>query len=695
MEFDRDAIKAVAVGNRRDVVVEDYHGMTVADPFRWLEDPKSEATRAWTEAQNTVTREWLDAIAERGSIRERLEQLFQYTQYGEHIRRGERVFFMQKEGLQNQPCLYVQDGDSAPRLLVDANALREDGTAAIAGFSPNRDGSKLAYSIAQSGSDWQVMYVMDVESGEKLADELHWCKFTRAAWNPEGTGFFYTRFPEPDPSGVADQTVNSKIFWHNLGAIQDTDELVYERPDAPGLQFYSSVSHDGEYLVVTLNQGTDRETRIHVRRLDDANSWERILDEGDALYHVVGNIGRDLYVLTDRDAPNRKVVRIPMDRPEPAQWSVVIAESEHTIDFCSMAGGKLLVVLLQDAHHEMQLVPLVGADDPMTTRETLHVELPTMGSLTTLSANQDVDTVLFGLTSFLNPNQMYELNVVDGKVRLVKDVELGFPADEFETKQIFYTSKDGTEVPMFLSHRKGLEMTGENPVWLTGYGGFNLSRTPAFSATALYWMEQGGVFALANLRGGSEYGETWHRNGMRERKQNVFDDLHAAAEWLASSGYSNPGRIAIQGGSNGGLLVSATMLQRPELYGAVICQVPVIDMLRYQRFTAGRYWVGEYGNAEESAEDFAFMYAYSPLHNVVQSRVYPPLLITTADSDDRVVPSHAKKFCATMQAASPGVNPVLLRVDTGAGHGAGKPTSKIIDEQADILAFLRKTFRLA
>lgn len=671
--------------NRRSIVVDNYHGVFVADEFRFLEDPKSPVTKAWTEEQNEEARRYLDGIPVRDTIRTRLEELWNYTMYGRHIRVANRLFYLEKQGLQNQPSLYVEEEDKSVRLLVDVNALSEDGTVALTGFSVRKDGKKLAYLVSARGSDWQVLRVLDVESGKNDEDVIQWCKFTNAAWHPNLSGFYYTRFPEQDESGVVDQTQNAKVYYHELGTSQASDTLVYERPDAPELQFHPFVSEDGQYLFLHVTKGTDRETRLYVRGIESDGEFHRILDEGDALYQFVGNTGQDLFILTDENASNRRIVKISIENPAKSAWQEIIAETKDAVEFATIAGGELLLGYIQDAQTRLRLAHLDGT-------EMRDVTMPTMGSITSLDADYEDESVLFGLTSFLFPNQIYELNVQTGEVSPIRTVSSSFAADEYETTQVFSPSKDGTKVPMFLTHKRGMVKDGKNPVILTGYGGFNLSVTPQFSPSTLYWLEQGGIFAQANLRGGSEYGETWHRAGMLENKQNVFDDFHSAAEWLIENGYSSSSRIATRGGSNGGLLVAATMLQRPELYGAVICQVPVIDMLRYHRFTVGRYWVGEYGNAEENAEHFRFMYAYSPLHNVVQGRVYPPILITTADTDDRVVPSHAKKFFATLKAASPDANPILLRVETGAGHGAGKPTSKVIDEQADIYAFLAKTF---
>ncbi|KPV43325.1 prolyl oligopeptidase family serine peptidase [Alicyclobacillus ferrooxydans] len=671
----------------RAVPVENFHGVLVADPFRWLEDPMSDETKEFVRNQNVQTREVLDALTVRHSIRKRLETLWRLPQYFTPVKAAGRLFFLQNDGQKNQPALYVVDADQAgdtPRLLVDPNQMSDNGTVALTQYSVRRDGTKVAYATAKGGSDWQIIRVVDVESGENETDFIQWCKFTTPAWHPDGSGFFYTRFPERDESGVADQSQNAAVYFHVLGTDQSADELVYARPDAPELGFYPHVSHDGKYLFLHVTKGTDRETRLYVRELEGSGEWQRVLDKGDAKYSLLGNEGSRVYIQTDLDAPKGRIVSFDLRSPEPEHWTEVVAEQDLPLTYADFAKDALLLLYLQDAHHVMKVRQLSSGDD-------YEVELPTVGSITGLFCSQRDEDAYFGLTSFLYPVSVFHLNIATGAVSSVWDASAAFDVSPYVTKQVFYESKDGTKVPMFLTHRRDLALNSDNPVLITGYGGFNISRTPAFSPAALQFVEQGGVYALANLRGGSEYGEAWHRAGMLENKQNVFDDFQSAAEYLIREGYTRPERTAIIGGSNGGLLVAACMLQRPDLYGAVVCQVPVIDMLRYHRFTVGRYWVGEYGNAEENKEQFEFMYEYSPLHNVVQGRVYPPILITTADSDDRVVPSHPYKFTATLQAASPGVNPILLRVETEAGHGAGKPISKLIDEQTDIYAFLADT----
>jgi prolyl oligopeptidase len=666
--------------------VDDFHGVLVADPFRWLEDPLLPETKAWVAEQNNLTRNALDVTPLRHEIRARLEALYQYPQYYAPVEVAGKLFFLQNDGSKNQPCLYVKDAGegAAQRLLVDPNTMSDNGTVALTQFSVRRDGAKVAYATAQGGSDWQVIRVMDVESGANDSDLIQWCKFTKPAWHPDGTGFFYTRFPEPDESGVKDQSQNAAVYWHALGASQDEDVLTYARPDAPDFGFYPHVSDDGKYLFLHVTKGTDRENRLYVRSLDDEGEWRALFDDADAKYALVGNEGSTVYVLTDKEAPNGRVVAFELDNPVPDAWSEVVAETDVPLADVEFAKASLVLVYLQDAHHVIRLFHLPDGK--------LHdIELPVVGSITELHCTRKSETVYFGLTSFLYPVSVFTLDTATKDVSVLWDASAKFDVAPYVTRQVFYASKDGTKVPMFLTHRRDIVMNGDNPTLITGYGGFNISRTPVFSPAALRFVESGGIYALANLRGGSEYGESWHQAGMLGNKQNVFDDFQSAAEYLVAEGYTRPLRTAIIGGSNGGLLVAASMLQRPDLYGAVVCQVPVIDMLRYHRFTVGRYWVGEYGNAEASKEQFQFMYKYSPLHNVVHSRVYPPILITTADSDDRVVPSHPYKFAATLQAASPGVNPVLLRVETEAGHGAGKPISKIIDEQTDIYAFLAQT----
>jgi prolyl oligopeptidase len=666
---------------RRDDVADDFHGTLVADPYRWLEDPAAPETRAWVDAQNARTRALLDASPDLAAIRARLAEIWDYPKQGVPYSRGGRTFFSRNDGLQNQAVLYVQDApDAAPRVLLDPNTLSSDGTAALTSESVSRDGGLLAYGISQNGSDWQVLRVRNVASGEDCPEQIRWCKFAVAAWHPDGSGFYYSRFPEPGSVPPGDESKDSRVYWHRVGTPQEQDALVYERPDARELGFRPRVSDDGRHLFLHVWHGTDPNNRLYYRPLDSDGDFVRLLDEDDAAYNLVESVGNMCYIHTDLGAPRGRIVAVDLARPERERWQEIVPEGDASIDFVKLVGGRLAVAYQRNVKHEIQIFDLEGADLGV-------VPMPMLGSVMDWSGRPADAALTFGVASFLSPTTIYRYDLEARVLEALRAPELRFPVDDYEVHQVFATSKDGTRVPMFLVHIRGLELSGENPTLLYGYGGFNISLTPQFWASRLLWLERGGVFAVANMRGGSEYGEEWHLAGTLERKQNVFDDFCAAAEWLIAAGYTRPGRLAINGGSNGGLLTAACMLQRPELFGAVVCQVPVIDMLRYHRFTIGRYWVGEYGSAEAPGQ-FPFLYAYSPLHNVRPGMRYPPILLTTADTDDRVVPAHAYKFAAALQHADAGQNAIYLRVDVDAGHGAGKPTAKVLDEAADVYAFL-------
>jgi prolyl oligopeptidase len=514
---------------------------------------------------------------------------------------------------------------------------------------------------------------------EDLPDLIRWCKFSSIAWRHDNTGFWYARFPEPGTVAPEDQSYYHRVYWHALHTDQRADELVFERPDAKELGYNPLLTDDGRYLVLDVWHGTDPRNRLYYRPVE-GGEVVRLLDEGDAMYRFVDSVGDTFYIHTDHDAPRGRIIAIDLDRPEREHWQEIVAQSDDPIDFVTMSGDHLVVAYKHDVKHQLHIFDLEGT--PQGTLPTSGV-----GATGELSGKRSSSELFWSWQSFLEPPSIYRHDWTDGSTTLFRRPQVAFDAVDYETTQVFYPSKDGTRIPMFITHRKNLPLDGDHPTLLYGYGGFNISLMPAFSAIRLAWLEAGGVLAVANLRGGDEYGEAWHLAGMLDRKQNVFDDYIAAAEWLIANGYTNNRRLAINGGSNGGLLVSATMLQRPDLFGAVVCQVPVTDMLHYHRWTVGRYWVPEYGNAEEHADHFRWMYAYSPLHNVRPGATYPPMLITSADTDDRVVPAHAKKLAAALQAANPD-NTILLRVETKAGHGAGKPTTKIIEEAADIYAFL-------
>jgi len=665
--------------------VEDYHGTPIADPYRWLEDAADPEVREWTEAQNARTQAWLGEHApDRERIHARLTELWDFPKESAPTKRGGRYFAFHNPGLLNQPLLTVRDAlDAEPRVLLDANTLSDDGTVATTNQSASRDGRLLAYALAESGSDWQTVRVRDVESGEDLADELRWCKFTNLAWLPDSSGFFYSRYPQPSGDPEELQNRNNRVYLHRIGTSQESDTLIYERPDSPDLHFFAEVSDDGRYLVITGSIGTDPRTQVFYRDLSSDGEIVALLDAGDAKYEFIDNEDTTFFVLTDRDAPLGKLVAVDIANPAPERWRDVIPEGGTPLAAVVAAGERFVALMLIDAQHRVDLYRRDGTFDRM-------IDLPGIGAVEAISGQPGDDELLLSFTSFLTPPTPYRYDLADASATLqpLHESALGFDTDAYDTQQVFFHSQDGTTVPMFVTHRKDLHLRGDNPTLLYAYGGFNVSLMPAFSPTNLVWLEQGGVFAQANLRGGDEYGEEWHQAGMLERKQNVFDDFIAAAEWLIGNGYTSREKLAINGRSNGGLLVGACLTQRPDLYGAAVCEVPVIDMLRYHRFTVGHFWIPEYGNAEEDPEHFKFMLAYSPLHNVRPGTSYPPTLVTSADTDDRVVPAHAKKFTATLQAAQASDAPILLRVEMKAGHGLGKPTAKLIGEHADVLAFL-------
>ncbi|MBO0778881.1 MAG: S9 family peptidase [Ktedonobacteraceae bacterium] len=674
---------------RKDATVETYHGTPVADPYRWLEDAASAETLAWSEAQNAVAHAYLDTIAVREKLRARFTELWNYPKYDVPVRRSKRYFFNQNSGLQNQAVLYVSEGlQGQPRVVLDPNTLSSDGTVAVTGHFISEDGSLLAYSLSTSGSDWQEIKIRRV--GARAGDDqdytevIQWCKFTSIAWQHDNAGFYYSRYPEAGSVPEEESTTHNRVYWHALGTQQSEDTLVYERSDAKELAFTPLITDDGQYLMLHVWHGTDTRNRFYYREVTNEGDFVRLLDDFDARYDFSGNDGPVFYFHTTLDAPRGRVIAIDIRKPEREHWREVVPESRDVVDHVQMVNQQLVVCYKHDAQHRLQLYTLQGNPGG-------EIKLPAPGSIIAIAGRPRDSELFLSFTSFLYPAGVYRYDFTSGTLVSLHVPQLTFDPERYETKQVFYTSKDGTRIPMFLTHKKGVKLDGDNPTLLYGYGGFDISLMPEFKITALVWVENGGVYAVPNLRGGGEYGEEWHHAGMFEKKQNVFDDFISAAEWLIASGYTSTPRLAINGGSNGGLLVAACMVQRPELYGAVVCRVPVTDMLRYHKFTVGRYWVVEYGNAEKNADHFRFLYAYSPLHNVREGVVYPPTLIMTADTDDRVVPAHAKKFAATLQAAQSGGNPILLRLEMKAGHGFGKPVAKVIEEESDMLAFLYKT----
>jgi prolyl oligopeptidase len=670
--------------------VDDYHGTKVADPYRWLEDLDTPDTKAWVEAQNRLTDAYLAEIPARAKIKQRLTKLWNFERYGIPFREGDRYFYTKNDGLQNQSVLYtVASLADEPRVLLDPNKLSPDGTIALAGTAFSRDGKLMAYGLSASGSDWAEWRVRNVETGQDLPDHVKWVKFSGASWTADGKGFFYSRYDEPKAGASQLAGVNEfqKLYYHRLGTPQADDTLIYERRDQKDWGFSGDVTEDGRYLIIHVWVGTDAKNRIYYKDLQSANSpVVKLLDDFDAAYNFIDNDGAVFWFMTDRDAPRYKVIAIDTRKPERANWKVVIPETAETIEGANVVNDMFIVSYLKDARSQVKIHQTDG-------RFVREVALPGLGSTSGFSGKRTDKETFYAYGSFTTPYPIYRYDLTTGKSTLFRQPKVDFDPAQYETKQVFYRSKDGTRVPMFITHRKGLKLDGTNPTLLYGYGGFNVSETPAFSISRLVWMEMGGVFALANLRGGGEYGKDWHEAGMKLKKQNVFDDFIAAAEWLISNKYTSTPKLAVQGGSNGGLLVGAVITQRPDLFGAALPAVGVMDMLRFNKFTIGAAWASDYGSPETPGE-FKALYAYSPLHNLKAGTSYPPTLITTADHDDRVWPGHSFKFAAAMQAAQGGRAPVLIRIETKAGHGAGKPTSKIIEEYADLWGFLVRTLNM-
>jgi prolyl oligopeptidase len=664
---------------------DEYHGVQVADPYRWLEEDvrESERVRRWIDAQNELTFGFLGSIPERQAIEKRLTELWDYARYGLPEKRGGRYFYSYNDGLQDQPVVYVQSSLAAePRLLLDPNTWSADGTVALGDFFPSPDGKYLAYLVQDAGSDWRKARVLEVDSGRVLEDELAWLKFTPLAWTHDGSGFYYSRYPEPE-SGQQFQSLNLNhaVWLHVLGTPQADDELAYHDPDHPDWNYTPTVTDDGRYLVITVWKGTDSRYQILYQDLADEHSRPAMLIEGfDHDYSLIGNVGSELYFRTDKAAPLGRLIAIDVAAGAPGSEREVLPESADVLQSARLVGGRVVALYMQDAHSAVRTFATQG--EPLG-----EIELPALGTASGFGGRFDDPETFFRFESFNVPDRITRLDLETGEMATFREAHVDISPDDYVVQQVFYESKDGTRVPMFITHRRGLALDGQQPTLLYGYGGFDISLTPSFSVTRLAWMEMGGVYAVANIRGGGEYGEQWHKAGTRLHKQNVFDDFIAAAEYLIDAGYTNPDRLAIMGGSNGGLLMGAVTNQRPELFGAVIAAAGVMDMLRFEDFTAGRYWVDDYGSKSDP-EEFRALLAYSPYQNVRPGTKYPAVLVTTADHDDRVVPAHSFKYAAALQAAQAGPDPVLIRIETRAGHGAGTPTGKLIESYADQWAFL-------
>ena len=669
---------------RKSDQVDDYHGVKVADPYRWLEDLDSAETRAWVEAENKLTFAFLNDIPQRAAIRERLTKLWNYEKYGAPFKEGNRYFYTRNSGLQNQSVLYtVNTLDGQPQMILDPNTLSTDGTVAVSGLQVSPDGTLLAYSLSSSGSDWQEWKVRDVTTSQDLSDHLKWVKFSGVSWTRDGKGFFYSRYDEPKADALSAVNYFQKVYYHKLGTPQTEDVLVFERPDQKDWLFGGSVTEDGNYLIVTIYQGTDTKNRVYYKDLKAKDApVVKLLDDFDAAYTFVANEGTRFWFQTDLEAPRGRLIEVDVKDPARAKWKVLVPESKERLQGTSFIDHKFVLNYLKDAYTQVKIYDTAG-------KFRSSIALPGIGTADGFNGKATDKETFYAFTGFTTPTTIYRYDFTTGKSTVFRQPKVDFNPSDYETKQVFYSSKDGTKVPMFVTHKKGLKLDGNNPTLLYGYGGFDISLTPGFSVGNLVWMEMGGVYAQANLRGGGEYGEAWHQAGMKLKKQNVFDDFIAAAEWLIAGKYTSTPKLAILGGSNGGLLVGAALTQRPDLFGAAIPAVGVMDMLRFQKFTIGWAWVSDYGSSD-NADEFKALYAYSPLHNIKPGTSYPPTLITTADHDDRVWPGHSFKFAAALQAAQAGDAPVLIRIETKAGHGAGKPTSKVIEEVADRWAFLVK-----
>lgn len=673
----------------RQNVVDQIQGIPIPDPYRWLEDDHSPQTEAWVTAQNELTFKYLAGISARTRILGRMTELWNYEKYSIPFERGGRYFFTRNKGLQNQALLYWLDRlDGDPRLLLDPNTFSVDGTIALSSVAISQDGRRVAYGLSGAGSDWVEIHIRQVDTGEDLPDLVKWVKFSGPSWTANGNGFFYSRYDTPvEGSDFKSQNYFHKLYYHKLGQPQSADRLVYQRPDQKEWLFIGEVSDDGHYLIITVSQGTQVENAIFYQDLAIPESPViELLSAFDAEYLFLGNDGTRFYFRTDLDAPLGRVITINLSTPERPAFQELIPQSQDALDFANLTGDQFFVGYLHAAYSLVKVFTLAGA----LIRQ---VELPGIGSTGGFSGSRQVQDTFYLYTSFTNPGTIYHYNLETGQSAVFRQPALDLNPHNYVTEQVFYPSKDGTVIPMFLVHKKGMPLDGKNPTILYGYGGFNISVTPVFSVPWLVWMEMGGLVAVANLRGGGEYGKSWHEAGMKLRKQNVFDDFIAAAEWLIESRYTRTSRLAIMGGSNGGLLVGACMTQRPDLFGACLPAVGVLDMLRFQKFTIGWAWVSDYGSVDDPAE-FRALLAYSPYHNLKPGTAYPATLITTGDHDDRVFPAHSFKFAAELQAAQTGPAPALIRVETRAGHGAGKPTAKQIEESTDKLAFLVKVLEL-
>jgi prolyl oligopeptidase len=666
---------------RKQDLVEHLHGQDVPDPYRWMEDLDSDEIKAWIEAQNKVTFDFLERSPLREKIQKRMTELWNYEKYSPPFKRAGRYFFMFNNGLQNQDVLYwMENLDAEPRMLIDPNTLSEDGTVALSGAAISRDGHYLAYGLSEAGSDWQTWHVRRVDDGQDLDDTVEWVKFSVAAWDKDGQGFFYSRYDEPEGEALKQANYFHKLYYHRLETPQCEDKLVYERPDQKEWGFNGAVTEDGRYLIIYVWHGTASENGVFY--LDLANPDAKIIEllpNFDAEYVLAGNQEEQFFFKTDYQAPQHQLIAIDINNPKPTDWEVLIPETDDKLEFVDIVGGRFVCTYLHHAAHQVRFFKVDGTPDG-------ELDLPGLGTVSGFSGRSDDPETFYKFSNFTTPGTVYHFDLQTRESSIFRSPDLAFDPGQYVTEQVFYKSKDGTKVPLFISHHKDIEIDGDIPTYLYGYGGFDIAIPVSFSVPNLVWMEMGGIYAQAHLRGGGEYGRAWHEGGMKANKQNVFDDFIAAAEYLIEEGYTRTEKLTIGGRSNGGLLIGACMTQRPDLFGVCLPNVGVMDMLRFHKFTIGWAWVSDYGSPEEP-DEFAVLKAYSPYHNIRPGVVYPPTLVMTGDHDDRVFPAHSFKFGAALQAAQSGEAPVLIRIETRAGHGAGKPTAKLIEEFSDMWTF--------
>lgn len=664
---------------RRDETVDTYFGTEIADPFRWLEDDRSEETAAWVSAQNELTFDYLSQIEYRDEVRERLAEAWNYERLGAPFEEGDYTYFYRNDGLQNHFVVYRQKGDGEPEVFLDPNEFSEDGTTSLAGLSFSPDGSLAAYATSEGGSDWRTIYIIDAESKEQIGTPLVDVKFSGISWRGN-EGIYYSKYDSPDGSRLSQLTDQHKLYYHELNTEQANDPVIFGGTDEQKHRYVGgSVTDDGRFLAISAANTTSGNKLFIVDLESDEQALVAIVDHEDSRTGLLTNDGANLLLQTNLDAANNRLVRVDAANPSAENWQDVIAETEQVLNV-STGAGYIFARYMEDAVSKVYQYSMEG-------ERVREIELPGVGSAGGFSGKDDAETLYFSFTNYITPPSTFSLDPASGETELYFAAETTFNPDDYTSEQVFYTSKDGTQVPMIISYRKDLERDGSNPTILYGYGGFNISLTPSFSVTNAVWMDMGGIYAVPNIRGGGEYGRAWHEAGIQTNKQNVFDDFIAAAEYLIDENYTSSEKLALRGGSNGGLLVGAVMTQRPELAKVAIPAVGVLDMLRYHTFTAGAGWAHDYGTAEQSEEMFEYLYGYSPLHNVEEGVNYPATMITTADHDDRVVPAHSFKFAAELQAKDGGQNPQLIRIDVNAGHGAGMPTSMIIDQAADVLSF--------